>query len=146
MLRFQFLTSNATLPTRSHGDDAGLDIYTCSNGTIEPGRVTKIPTGICVVIPFDCYGLLCGRSGHAIFNNLIIISGIIDSGYRGEINIMALNLGKQTYAYNKGERMAQMIVQPLRRLTPQLDMDYADETTRSVFGFGSTGIFRAALL
>ena len=140
-LRVQFLSSEATLPKRSHDDDAGLDLYACMDGCLSPGRVDHIATGLCLYLPKGTYGLVCSRSGHVVLSSIMIISGIIDSGYRGEIHIMAINLGKEDYHYRRGERIAQLVVQPYQKLHPVLDMYYDDKTTRSVFGLGSTGDF-----
>ena len=98
-------------------------------GKLEPGERLLVPTGIAVAIPPGHGGLVIPRSGLAARHGLSVVNGpgLIDSGYRGEIKVILVNLGTETFAFDRGERIAQLMIVPV------------PESARGLGGFGSTG-------
>jgi dUTP pyrophosphatase len=122
--------------------DAGLDLRACGAVTIEPLKRVLIPTGLAVAIPEGYAGFVQPRSGLALKLGLSIANtpGLIDSHYRGELKIIAVNLDTQsTIAIEKGERIAQLVIQQVPKVT-LVEVDELDETDRGQGGFGSSGV------
>lgn len=107
---------------------------------IAPGERRVIPTGIAVAIPPGYAGLVAPRSGLAARSGIGIVNapGVVDSGYRGEISVILINLGSEPVAIGRGDRIAQLLVVPVA--TPEFEVvEGLGETDRGVGGFGSTG-------
>jgi dUTP pyrophosphatase len=94
MLKINFLKkhSNARCPEKAKEGDAGYDLFTPEGFKLAPFERKIIPTGIAVEIPQGYYGKICDRSGHAAKRGIHILAGVIDSGYRGEVGVVAVNL------------------------------------------------------
>lgn len=134
-MKFVQLDPNAVIPTRGSRYAAGYDLYANNKGMIEPNRRKTIPTGISwIEVPNHIVGLIMPRSGLAHKYGLDTMAGVIDSDYRGEINIILYNSGYETFSYNKGHRLAQLIIQEYLTLEEE-SIVY----TRGNGGFGSTG-------
>ncbi|MBI3288640.1 MAG: dUTP diphosphatase [Elusimicrobia bacterium] len=127
----------ATLPTRAHADDAGLDLYALEDAELAPGDGKLVRTGVAVAIPAGHVGLVCDRSSLAK-RGLKTAGGVIDAGYRGEVGVMLWNIARQPQAVKTGERVAQLLVIPIAVPVPVESADLG-ETARGVGGFGSTG-------
>ena len=100
-----------------------------------------IPTGIAVAIPDGYTGLVAARSGLAIRNGISVVNGpgVVDAGYRGEINAVLINHGAESVTFNRGDRVAQLLVVPV--ILPELDeVDDLPGSQRGEGGFGSTGV------
>ena len=111
-MKFIQLDPNAIIPTRGTRYSAGYDLYANDKGMIEPKRRKTIPTGISwIQVPNHIVGLIMPRSGLANKYGIATMAGVIDSDYRGEINIILYNTGHETFSYNKGDRLAQLIIQ-----------------------------------
>lgn len=137
MIPAKKLDPTATLPSRAHADDAGLDIYSSEEVTLSPGEGRPIKTGIAMAIPVAHVGMIADRSSLGK-RGLKTAGGIIDSGYRGEIQIILWNISPEKQILKKGERIAQLLILPIA--TPQTqEVTQLDNTTRGVGGFGSTG-------
>lgn len=141
-IRVKKLKENAIIPTYGSVEAAGADLYACleESVTVMPGETAWIPTGIALEVPKGCAGLIYARSGLGVKRGLAPANkvGVIDSDYRGEIQVVLLNHSKQTQAISHGERIAQFVITPV--LTPDFELvDELSETTRGVGGFGSTG-------
>ena len=134
------LYDGAKLPERQHHNDACYDICCNEDVTLQPNEMWKIETGIAFEIPDDYYMQIFSRSGLSTEGIILLNSvGIIDAGYRGTIKIPVMNLSKHGFAFNKGDRIAQI---SLRKRT-EINFDIVDELSssdRSINGFGSTGI------
>src|SRR3972149_12063571 len=122
--------------------DCGLDLYVSQTTVIEPGTMRNVPTGVRVLLPGNEWGLMVGRSSTIRKRGLLIIPGIIDTGYRGLLYSAAWNLSPRTVTVKRGERIAQLI--PLPNLTPLLKLQPVGkeemvESERGEKGFGSTG-------
>jgi dUTP pyrophosphatase len=109
--------------------------------TLEPGERRLIPTGIAVAIPAGFEGQVRPRSGLAIQKGIGIVNGpgTIDSDYRGEIGVLLINFGKESFTIRNGERIAQMVVSKVFRTTLE-EVDDLPATQRQGGGFGHTGI------
>jgi dUTP pyrophosphatase len=131
------VSSEATLPTRAHPEDAGMDMYSLEDVILEPsqGKVTK--TGIAMAIPQGFVGMVADRSSLAK-RGVKTAGGIIDAGYRGEIMICLWNISGEPIQLKRGERIAQLLILPIA--TPAVvEVAKLDDTQRGVGGFGSTG-------
>lgn len=141
-LRIRRLDSGLPLPCYAHTGDAGLDLFAAADAVIDPGRRELIPTGIAVAIPEGYAGFVQPRSGLALREGLSFANtpGLIDSHYRGEIKIIAVNLDTETpISIKRGDKIAQLVIQ---RITYAriVEVEGLDETQRGEGGFGSTGV------
>ncbi|MGH2957442.1 MAG: dUTP diphosphatase [Solirubrobacterales bacterium] len=140
-LRFIRLSERATLPTRAHDSDAGLDLYAAEAASIAPGGRVSVGTGLAVQIPEGLAGLVLPRSGLALKHGVALVNspGLIDSGYRGEIRVLLLNTDP-TLAFKvaPGDRIAQLLLVPIALATPR-ESDALDASARGRGGFGSSG-------
>lgn len=142
IVKVKKLRPDAIVPTYGSAGAAGADLYACleETVTIEPGQAAWIPTGIALEVPEGCAGLIYARSSMGVKRGLAPANkvGVIDSDYRGEINVVLLNHGKQPQIVNPGERIAQFLITPI--LTPTyIEVDTLTDTDRGSGGFGSTG-------
>ena len=137
-LQIKQLSPNATLPTRTHTTDAGLDIYAADDVIVTHTHAVIIPTGIAVNIPAGYEGTIRPRSGKSSKTNLRVILGTIDAGYNSEIGIIADTLNKSEYLVRKGEKIAQLVISPI--VTPTLEIvdQFDTQSARGSNGFGST--------
>lgn len=134
-LNVKRLTETAKLPQRAHDTDAGFDIY--ADEDVELTESQLVSTGIAIEIPDYCYGRLKGRSGLTSKTPLRVQEGTIDADYRGEIKVMCDI--KAPYKINKGDRIAQLIIQELP-FVYVVEVDELSDTDRGFGGFGSTGV------
>jgi dUTP pyrophosphatase len=130
------------LPSYAHQGDAGLDLYSAQDVVIGPFQRALISTGVAVAIPEGYAGFVQPRSGLALRFGLSFVNtpGLIDSHYRGEIKIIAVNLDPAAPIHvSRGDRIAQLVVQAVVRCEP-VDVPSLDSTARGEGGFGSTGL------
>lgn len=128
---------DATLPTRAHPDDAGLDLYALEDGVLPSGGGLVARTGIAIALPEQTVGLVADRSSMAK-RGVKTSGGVIDAGYRGEIHIVLRNITPEVIRFTRGERIAQLLILPC--LTPAVyESQDLGETHRGAKGFGSTG-------
>jgi dUTP pyrophosphatase len=140
-LRFVKLNERATLPTRAHDNDAGLDLYAAEAARLAPGARVRVGTGLAVQIPDGVGGLVLPRSGLALRHGVTLVNspGLIDPGYRGEVQVLLLNTDPtREFQISPGERIAQLLLVPVVHASP-LQADALDESTRGEGGFGSSG-------
>jgi dUTP diphosphatase len=140
-LRFVKLSDKATLPTRAHDNDAGLDLHAAESARLAPGARVSVGTGLAVQIPEGVGGLVLPRSGMAIKHGVTLVNspGLIDPGYRGEVRVLLLNTDSSVeFQITPGDRIAQLLLVPVVHATP-LNAEALDDSTRGEGGFGSTG-------
>jgi dUTP pyrophosphatase len=133
------------VPEPAHPGDAGVDLYARVTVTLAPGERALVPTGVAVAIPDGHVGLVSPRSGLAIRNGISIVNtpGLVDSGYRGELQVIAVNLGDEPVTFQRGDRIAQLVVLPF--VTPVFDVvAELPGSVRGADGFGSTGGFASS--
>ncbi len=129
---------DAQLPSRNSAADAGYDLYAISDGVIKTRERQLVNTGISVAIPEKHYGRIAPRSGLAFKHGIDILAGVIDSGYRGEVCALLINLSNKDFNYNKGDRIAQMIIEKCQDIEWLL-VEKLSESKRGDGGFGSSG-------
>jgi dUTP pyrophosphatase len=121
---------------------SGMDICAAVEKAeiINPGEIFLVPTGFAMAVPRGFEAQIRPRSGLAVKNGIGLINspGTIDSDYRGEVKIPLINLGKKPFIINRGDRIAQMVIQRVWQLETQL-VEILDETGRGQGGFGHTG-------
>lgn len=140
-LQIRLLDPGLLPPTYAHAGDAGLDLVAAVAVTLKPGERALVPTGVAVAIPSGYAGLVLPRSGRALREGLGLANspGLIDSGYRGELKVVLINLDIEEPIYiNRGDKIAQLVVQRIG----SVELEVTDElppTERGAGGFGSSG-------
>ncbi len=130
------------LPQKMSELASGFDLYAAVNEPIDlgPGERALIPTGFALAMPAGLEAQIRPRSGLAFKHGITSLNtpGTIDADYRGEVKVLLINHGKETFTINRNERIAQMVFQtvPLITLT---EVSELDETARGAGGFGHTG-------
>lgn len=136
------LDERAVVPANAYRGDAGVDLRALIDVDLEPFERKLVPTGLAVAIPEGYGGFILPRSGTAIKQGLSLANtpGLIDSNYRGELKIAAINLdAHNTINIKAGDRIAQLVIMAVE--TPAFQVvDELDETVRGAGGFGSSGV------
>jgi dUTP pyrophosphatase len=129
------------LPSYATEGSAGMDVRAAEGADIAPGERAALRTGLHVEIPLGYEGQVRPRSGLAAKHGVTVLNspGTIDSDYRGEILIILINLGKEIFTVQKGDRIAQIIFSPCMKMEIA-ETDEIEDSKRSSGGFGSTGI------
>lgn len=131
-------------PSRATEGSAGLDLAACIDRdvTIAPRQLVCIPTGVAIALPGPEYvALVFARSGLGIKHGIALSNGVgvIDSDYRGELQVGLTNLSDTPYTIRPGDRIAQLVVTPVA--LPQVEIvEELEDTERGTGGFGSTGL------
>ena len=141
LIKFQKILGDAIIPHYAHLGDAGMDVFSAEETIIKAGERKSVRTGIKMGLPEGFVGLVWDKSGLALKNGIKTMAGVIDSGYRGEIGIVLANLSDQDYKIEKGQKIAQMLVQKVERAEIE-ETKNLNETSRGAGGFGSTGLFK----
>ena len=129
-------------PSYAKPGDAGLDLRSTEDIVIEPGQRALIGTGIALAIPQGYAGFVQPRSGLAIKQGMTLVNtpGLIDSGYRGEIRIIALKTDKEhAIAIKRGDRIAQLVIQEVPAVE-LVEVEELSSSERADTGFGSSGL------
>lgn len=128
------------LPVYAKPGDAGLDLRASEAASIAPGERRLVPTGLTVAIPEGHAGFVLPRSGLAMQKGVTVLNapGLIDSGYRGELKVLLINHGAEAVAIERGERIAQLVIQPVTQAR-LVEVERLPDSTRGSSGFGSTG-------
>ena len=133
------------LPRYETGDAAGLDLV-AANAEVTPMVIERmgralVPTGIVLQLPSGFEGQVRPRSGLAFRHGVTVLNspGTIDADYRGEVQVLLVNLGHEPFTVIRGMRIAQLVIAPVTRVS-LVESSRLDETTRAEGGFGSTGL------
>ena len=135
------LDPSVPLPIYAKAGDAGADLTTRIDFTINPGERMLVPTGISIALPNGYVALVHPRSGLAIKHGISMINtpGTIDAGYRGELQVILINHDlAQSVSFKKGDRIAQLVIQKVEH-ADFVEVENLPGSERSVDGFGSTG-------
>jgi dUTP pyrophosphatase len=144
MIKIQIkkLSNEVLTPKYETSGSSGMDIaaYTEQAIIINPGEKALISTGFSLCIPQGYEVQIRPRSGLAAKKGVTVLNtpGTIDSDYRGEIKVILINLSKEVFSVRNGERIAQMVVCPIKQVIVE-EVDELSETNRGTGGFGSTG-------
>jgi dUTP pyrophosphatase len=128
-------------PSYSHDGDAGADLVTAVDVTLAPGERAVVPTGTAIALPIGYAAFVHPRSGLAARCGMAIVNapGTIDAGYRGEIQVIVVNLDPVTpIRLQRGDRLAQLVIQRVER-AHFIEVDELPDSVRADGGFGSTG-------
>jgi dUTP pyrophosphatase len=134
------LDATIPLPRYARDGDAGLDLHAAETCTLAPGERRAIGTGIALAIPDGHAGLVLPRSGLARRDGVTVLNapGLIDAGYRGELQVLLVNHGDASVTVKRGDRIAQLVIQRIERVE-LTEVDELPDTERGAGGFGSTG-------
>ena len=142
------LRENAVLPRYQTALSAGMDVAACIDEPviIAPHGRAIIPTGFAIALPAGYEAQIRGRSGMAAKFGIMPANGVgtIDADYRGEVQVLLVNLGQQPFTIRHGDRIAQLVVAPVAQAR-LVEVHSLDDTVRGAGGFGSTGVSDAAL-
>jgi dUTP pyrophosphatase len=129
-----------TLPAYETAGAAGMDLRAAEAITLKPGARCLMPTGIAIALPQGFEAQVRPRSGLAVKHGVTVLNspGTIDSDYRGEVKVPLINHGKEDFTIARGDRIAQMVIAPVTRIT-WAELETLDETARGAGGFGSSG-------
>ena len=136
-------------PDYATADAAGMDLCAAvpegAPLTLEPGERAAVPTGLILAIPQGYEGQVRPRSGLALKHAVTVLNapGTIDADYRGEVKVILVNLGSESFEIARGMRIAQLVIAPVVRAS-MLQVASLDETARGEGGFGSTGLSKRA--
>jgi dUTP pyrophosphatase len=129
------------VPRYAHGpaEDAGMDLHALAEVVLEPGQTALVPTGIAIELPPGYEAQIRPRSGLALTYSITLPNSpaTIDPGYRGEIRVILLNLGRETFVIEPGERIAQMVI--ARYEAVEWEEGELTNSVRGEGGFGSSG-------
>ena len=142
-MKIKRLHPDAQLPQYTHGpnEDAGMDLRSVSDVVLEPGTPQLVPTGLAIELPPGFEAQIRPRSGLSLKHAITVPNSpaTIDPGYRGEIQVILLNLGREPYTIPRGDRIAQMVIAPVVQAVWR-EAESLDETARGAGGYGSTGV------
>lgn len=128
------------LPEYATPGSAGLDLRAAADHCLEPGGRALVGTGFAIALPHRSEGQIRPRSGLAARQGVTVLNapGTVDADYRGEVKVLLVNLGEEPVEIHAGDRIAQLIVAPVRQVR-LVEVDDLPETSRGSGGFGSTG-------
>lgn len=138
-LRIQKIDPEAHVPSYAYDGDAGMDIRSIESVAIQPGERQVIRTGLKLAIPEGYAGFVWDKSGLSVKNGLTTLAGLIDSNYRGELQVVLMNLGSEVYEVENGSKIAQLVLMSVGGLEIE-EGDIDDVTDRGEGGFGSSGL------
>lgn len=130
---------DAIIPKFALNGDVGMDLFSIQDAEIKPGERISCGTGIAIKIPEGYAGLIWDKSGPSHKFGIKTLGGVFDSNYTGEYLIGMVNLGKEAFKIEKGQKIAQVLIQKIE--TPEIEeVEELEQTNRGDGAFGSTGI------
>ena len=141
LLKVEKIHKDAIVPSCAHEGDAGLDLYSIEELKINPGETALIKTGIRIELPRQTEAQIRPRSGLALKFGVTVLNtpGTIDEGYRGEIGVILINHGKNSFIVERGMKIAQMVIKPVWKVDV-IEVEELSSSERGEGGFGSTGL------
>ncbi len=140
-IKIKLLDKSLPVPAYAHKTDAGMDLYSAIDCILKPYDRKLIPSGIKLAIPDGYAGFVQPRSGLAIKNGISLVNspGLIDSGYRGEVCIIMINLDKEMdFTIKKGDKICQLVIKKVEQAN-LIEVEDLEGSDRGEGGFGSTG-------
>jgi dUTP pyrophosphatase len=134
------LVDSAIIPKYEYPNDSGMDLISIEEVEIPSGESRLIHTGISIELPQGTEAQIRPRSGLALKYQITVLNtpGTVDEGYRGEIGVILINHGKNSFKVTKGMKIAQMVITPVIHVEVE-EVDKLSHTSRGSGGFGSTG-------
>jgi dUTP pyrophosphatase len=137
-IKVKKLHPDAQIPKIAHEGDAGCDLFATESVTLNPGERGQIPTGLSIELPLGFVSLIWDKSGISHKEGIKTLGGVIDCGYRGEYKIGVVNLSDKPYTFEKGHKIAQLLIQRVESPIFE-EVEELSDTSRKGDGFGSTG-------
>ncbi len=140
-IKVKLLHPDAKVPTLAREGDAAFDLYSVVDHLLQPGERFAVPTGISIEIPRGFEGQVRPRSGLALRYGVTVLNapGTIDSGYRGEVKSILINLGQEPFQIKRGMRISQLAIRQVPDVIMR-EVEILSVTSRGTDGFGSTGL------
>ncbi len=139
-LKIVRLDKEMPMPKFAQPGDAAFDLFSVEKVTIAPGERVQVKTGLKMEIPNGYVGFIWDKSGLSHKAGLKTLGGVIDASYRGEVMVGMINLSKESYTFEKGHKVAQMVIQKREDVSiVEVEEGELSETARGEGGFGSTG-------
>lgn len=133
-------SENAKTPTKGSALAAGYDIYSSEESSVPAHGQALVATDISIIVPVGTYGRVAPRSGLAVKHGISTGAGVIDADYRGEVKVVLFNHSDKDFKIEKGERIAQLVLEKIVNAEIQeISAEELDTTERGAGGFGSTG-------
>ena len=140
-VKFKKLNPEAKLPVYGHpGEDAGLDLFSLEEQEIMPEERKLFALGFALEFEPGYAAIIKDKGGPPFKQGLHTMGGVFDSGFRGEYNVLLINLGQETVQINKGQKIAQLIIYPVAFAELE-ETDEMSNSSRGAGQHGSTGIF-----
>ncbi|MDR0646159.1 MAG: dUTP diphosphatase [Elusimicrobiota bacterium] len=136
IIKVKKLYKDAKLPHRAHAGDSGADLFALEETILPPRSITNVRTGIAIELREGTSGCVWGKSS-VESKGIKAMAGLIDAPYRGEILVCMYNLNEVSFKFEKGQKIAQLVVLPT--LYPDFEEGEISSTERGDGGFGSTG-------
>eukprot|EP00742_Colponemidia_sp_Colp-10_P009355 GILJ01010193.1.p1 GENE.GILJ01010193.1~~GILJ01010193.1.p1 ORF type:complete len:168 (-),score=28.93 GILJ01010193.1:131-634(-) len=132
------LSEHATIPARASAGAAGYDLSSAHECVVPAKGKQIVKTDLAISVPAGCYGRVAPRSGLAWKNFIDVGAGVIDEDYRGNVGVILFNHSDQDFVVNKGDRVAQLVLERIM-VCPVQEVEDLEDTARGAGGFGSTG-------
>jgi len=141
IVKIKKISEDAKMPCYAHEGDSGMDLYSTEDVTLKSLERKAIETGIKIELPSGYEAQVRPKSGLALNHGISVLNtpGTIDSGYRGEIKVIAVNLSSEEYKIEKGKKIAQIVFCKVEKVVLEESTEL-NETKRNEGGFGSTGL------
>lgn len=137
-VKIQKLRKDVKLPSYAHPGDAGMDLFSLEDYTLQPGERHQFDLGFALEIPNGFVGLIWDKGSMANLFGIHTIAGVMDSGYRGEYMAILINLSDKTHEIKKGDKIVQLLIQPVER-AEITEANELSDTSRGNGCLGSTG-------
>ena len=134
-------TDEATMPSYAHDGDSGVDLFSTEDIVLKPLGRTLVPTGLKIAMPPGYEAQVRPKSGLAVKHGISVLNtpGTVDSCYRGEVKVIAVNISNEEYKIEKGKKIAQLVICKVEKAEFE-EVKELDDTSRNDGGFGSTGL------
>ena len=139
-LKVKKVRAHAQIPRKGSPNAAGFDAHAAEARTIKARTRLAIPTGISATPPPNTYIPIAPRSGLALMHSLDVAAGVVDADFTGEIQVILVNHSDQDFQVQRGDRIAQLILEQVAVIRECTEVDDIEATSRGEAGFGSTGI------
>lgn len=137
-IKIKKLHPDAKIPKYALPGDAGMDLFSIDDLTIEPGQIGHINTGIAIEIPSGYVGLIWDKGSIGMIHGQKTLGGVFDSNYRGEYTVALANLTEKSFVIEKGSKVAQLLIQKIECPTI-IEIETLSESNRGEGRWGSTG-------
>jgi len=137
-IKIKKIHPSAIIPKYAHEGDAGMDLYSVEDLILKPKHRSRVKTGISIELPKGYVSLIWDKSGVAS-KGIKTMGGVVDSGYRGEYQVVIVNLSSKDFKIEKGQKIAQLLIQKVEN--PKVEIvGELSQSSRGIGSFGSTGV------